>query len=887
MTATDPFIAAKDELPTSKLSASLGTLGHKQSLSVLIRNTDLGDANQLNPSIELPSAPALSHELFAGQDFDPSEFLLSRKHTTLDDLRSELRAYLATLRSSLVAVINEEYEAFIGLSTGLRDASVSASLATIKRPILAIRNEVSRIKEELEAMKDEMESLLTDRKEVREAKARLRRLLEMEEGVEKVEGLLKIGDGNVQGRDTMDITSVVESPAKRLERIVGEYNQMLYLVAKAGDLPFVRSLDPRIARITSTLQLDLSQLLTSVIKTAPNTDQKTTRDSLSSIFRSYASLGLHDAAEDIVRRILVRPFVLKTIHRDVLTSVQSPTVPATPVADSAVFSSFSDGETSQNGLKPAINITTEEPHLFHYNLEPVRLPRGSDDALSADVEPLVNLYNKLLNFITKDLSLVLDVSEKTTAPPPPTSGLLSSAVKVPIPVDGQKRANYDLLTNVLWDEIANRLMIELGGTIYAAGRPAVFHQNYTLTSIFISRIESLASSIPHLNTLRSHSSYVNFLKRFQLPVYFQLRFKEIVGAVERTLEGTSSIGGGNVFLLAESDAIWKALQQCWNDDVYLPELAPRFWRLTLQLLSRYRTWLNNVAPKHNPPNKLPSSSSNANLSALAAGTPSSSRNSFDGGRPSLSAGSAGNTRPGTPSDEISEEATLRQLTVLISDSLLMTKKATELYEEKIQGKLLGEEEVQDETSPIVVLRESANLVSSLVPSLSNQVIAILTKRCAEHLKHVRPVVNQIRASTRKGPSEPSFFVFNIFKELRGYTTGSGKVVDVEMRTDWLTAVLEEIMSRYAVILTDTKKTQAGLRWLKKGRQGLSFFGRGTAPAEDGSEEEDKVKLQMLLDIDTLVNEASTIGVSIEGSHAYEALRKSVVEEEGKSDAERK
>ena len=55
--------------------------------------------------------------------------------------------------------------------------------------MLSIRSEVSRVKDELEAMKHEMESVLGERKEVREAKALLRRLLEMEEGVEKVEAL--------------------------------------------------------------------------------------------------------------------------------------------------------------------------------------------------------------------------------------------------------------------------------------------------------------------------------------------------------------------------------------------------------------------------------------------------------------------------------------------------------------------------------------------------------------------------------------------------------------------------------------------------------------------------------------------------------------------------
>lgn len=42
-------------------------------------------------------------------------------------------------------------------------------------------------------------------------------------------------------------------------------------------------------------------------------------------------------------------------------------------------------------------------------------------------------------------------------------------------------------------------------------------------------------------------------------------------------------GSGDTFLLAESEAIWRALRKAWNDDVYLPELAARFWRLTLQV----------------------------------------------------------------------------------------------------------------------------------------------------------------------------------------------------------------------------------------------------------------------------------------------------------------
>lgn len=42
-------------------------------------------------------------------------------------------------------------------------------------------------------------------------------------------------------------------------------------------------------------------------------------------------------------------------------------------------------------------------------------------------------------------------------------------------------------------------------------------------------------------------------------------------------------------------------------------------------------------------------------------------------------------------DEASEENVLRQLTVLIADSRLMEKKVNELFSERIQGRLPGDE----------------------------------------------------------------------------------------------------------------------------------------------------------------------------------------------------
>ncbi|GAA5926369.1 hypothetical protein JCM1841_006995 [Sporobolomyces salmonicolor] len=859
----DPFTASSS---TSGLLAP-AKASHRPSLTTLLNTTDISAATDAQP-VDLPTAPPLSHELFEGEHFDASEFLLSRRHTGLEELRSELRAYLATLRTSLVGVINEEYEAFIGLSLGLRHRNVATSLSTIRRPVLSIRGEVTRVKGELDEMRDEMASVLEERKEVREMKAVMRRLLATEEAVEKVEGLLKMGDSDKTSKPR-DVDQIVDSPAKRLERIAAEYNHMLYLVSRAGDLPFVRSLDDRISRITSALQLDLSQLLTSILSFSPTPSSsiethKLYRDELTTAMRTFSSLGLVSQAEDIIRRIVVRPFVVKTVHRDALNELPAP-----------VPSIFPHPSSSNADARNALASDDSVP--AHYRIAPIDpLPASRD----GDFPPLVVLYNSILSFVSRECGVVLDVAERTLASSAASaSSQLAEEVRKKGDDGAAKVEGFEILTNVILDEVATKLMGELGTVIFAAGRPLVFHQNYLLTTAFLSRLESLCPSVPHLNSLRSHPSYTSLLKRFQLPVYFHLRFKDAVSSIERAFEVGQASGGGETFVMSESEALFRALRRCWDDDVWLEELAGRFWRLTLQIISRYRTWVNEKVPRY----VLPASSSSANLSAMAVGAPPS-RSSFDGDRGRLTP-STGNTRPGTPTvgEDVSEETTLRQLTVFVADSRLMEKKVAELFSERIQTRLPGEDPSQP-GSAANIMRESLSFLTSIVPSLSSQITTILVKRCAEHLKLVRSVASQVRASTRKGASEPSYFVHNILKELRAYLAGPARVVEEELRSKWATTVVDDIAGRYAAILSTQKKTEDSLRWLKKGRQGLSFFGRAaSSTADDGSTDDDRVKMQMQLDVETLSKDAQALGVDVDRSEAFRGLRKATVgaEEEKK------
>lgn len=91
---------------------------------------------------ELPDYGPLSHHnpLLTSPIFNVEEFLLSRARASLPELRTELRDYLSTLREELVQLINNDYEAFISLSTDLR--SEGSRLRRMRGPLNALRDRV-------------------------------------------------------------------------------------------------------------------------------------------------------------------------------------------------------------------------------------------------------------------------------------------------------------------------------------------------------------------------------------------------------------------------------------------------------------------------------------------------------------------------------------------------------------------------------------------------------------------------------------------------------------------------------------------------------------------------------------------------------------------------
>lgn len=106
---------------------------------------DLVDEHDPPLPVDLPSLEPLSRSQAlldpeTSTEWDVDAFLLSRSDLPLDELRSELREYLAELREELGVLINNEYEEFISLGLGLRGEA--EQLEEIRLPLQVLKNEV-------------------------------------------------------------------------------------------------------------------------------------------------------------------------------------------------------------------------------------------------------------------------------------------------------------------------------------------------------------------------------------------------------------------------------------------------------------------------------------------------------------------------------------------------------------------------------------------------------------------------------------------------------------------------------------------------------------------------------------------------------------------------
>jgi hypothetical protein len=294
---------------------------------------------------------------------------------------------------------------------------------------------------------------------------------------------------------------------------------------------------------------------------------------LTEYLRVYDILGLWREAENVIRRELVQGFVKKVRfpYRELSTSFSSPcqtifygatNVPHSPILPHTPFPSR---QNTLDSHPPRTPYTPFSAFVPKQNTEPATstsLSQSPYAHLLSDTEnPLARLYNQILRFVERDLSRIMSVAEKVSLKSvlhmrQTDATQIARSGRDNVVPSRMSEEGFEIMANVVWAEIGKAIMDELGGTVFAVGRPDDFrkvrtctrwrcnpidvlsNQHHQTTTAFIRSLEFLAPSVQSIKALRSHPVYLAFDRRWQLPVYFQMRWKEIVNKVEEALSTT-------------------------------------------------------------------------------------------------------------------------------------------------------------------------------------------------------------------------------------------------------------------------------------------------------------------------------------------------------------
>jgi hypothetical protein len=206
---------------------------------------------------------------------------------------------------------------------------------------------------------------------------------------------------------------------------------------------------------------------------------------------------------------------------------------------------------------------------------------------------------------------------------------------------------YDILTCVIWPEIVQLIQTEAQNlNLFATGLADVFHRNFEATQKFLTKFEGYYNNVDEVIRFRNSNVYRQFMKRWNLSVYFRLRMKQIVEPLATLLNSTSlsttqsidvlllvttpttnstssttaassssslsSASLSSSFRFVASLSLVNALFRCWTADVWLLPITHKFLKLSLQLLRAYHQFVNTLLKKSQTDASLLFSSSSSN-----------------------------------------------------------------------------------------------------------------------------------------------------------------------------------------------------------------------------------------------------------------------------------
>ncbi|XP_050417131.1 conserved oligomeric Golgi complex subunit 2 [Patella vulgata] len=499
-----------------------------------------------------------------------------------------------------------------------------------------------------------------------------------------------------------------------------------------------------------------------------------------------------------------------------------------------------------------IDKTKDAENLFRQHIvKPYMEEIITEQFIKANGNGLMGLFDKVLEFIPKHCKVLKDV----------TSGSSGTMEIV---------RGYDFLVNSVWPEIVSNFEARTP-SIFAPGNPDIFHEKYLQSMEFLTRFERCCGSQASVKRLRDHPSYHTFLHKWSLPVYFQIRFQDLAGSVESALITgfNNSTEQSSPFKLHSTAALWQCLQRCWNKEIYLSSLSHRFWKLTLQILSRYTSWLDEVHEEETnrrkeaeKPVTMRTSASTSSLDKMSV-TSETIR--------SVSPAPQDLLTTSTTTSNFNPPITVGQIVCLISDAVKLTELLDGYFVQIVKPCM----ELAGYTNTDLLqacLQESVESLELRLPKFQSFVSGDVIKQCSVYLKQVNDIPRLYRKTNREVPSKPSSYVTSLTKPLDVFLEEHSDSLAEKQREDFLLEVFSNITEQYVTVtsdvLTSVRKMEESLKRLKKAR--------GTDKTNDsnshGMSDDDKVRQQIIIDVKCYGEKISSKGIQKTSVVGFERLQ---------------
>ena len=486
----------------------------------------------------------------------------------------------------------------------------------------------------------------------------------------------------------------------------------------------------------------------------------------------------------------------------------------------------------------------------------------------------------------------------------------------------QLRLDVDLITAGVWVPIVTALMADsaIKMAIFSPGIASVLQANYVALDTFLSELarrllrpnhetadESsetkrerlvgggggdefgcLENSLLTINQERiaraqeriyAHPKTAEFSKRWNLPIYYQLRFGDSCTRVNKALDQTRREGWiAQVFTGSEERAqelksqsgfelslfleLYDTLCDLWSSNVILRPLAKRFLRGSTQLVGRTISFINDSLDGKISfgEEEKPKETTNRNGGASEDGILLTEEEANPPVRAPYCWGDS--------EDDVA--AVAWELAIL--DSSIRTDYVDQVchaLQEKAaltdRGKPESTAEESTELRGLIsdVLAEASAQIQPVIDKSWNQIIVkLLTAKCSGPLSAVKGVAVMYRMTNRPPPTQPSSFVPTIFRPLNDFSKSFRNRTPEMIGAKWKQQIVVSVADRYAAavdeLLTTVQRTEVALKNRKARRI-----------AAGGMSDGEKLKLQVYLDFkcfhlsvrDVGVEPATVLGLS--------------------------